>query len=207
MKLICFTLFFFFVCGCSNNQTASIELHIPSKADKTKSMETKESDYAPEFKRAHPRAKELMNEEFYFSPIDETGPFGSDDGADTYAGFQAWRKVNPGINPRKFLDEQIYRWNYPLFDFSETRFEVLKPYLKQSDLGSRFLTGIDEAIVAVAFGQLYLEGTVEKETNQLAKTALQRELLPEILALWGDEYKSERETKLKKMLAALNQVE
>lgn len=28
-----------------------------------------------------------MNDAFFFSPIEETAPFGSDDGADAYAGF------------------------------------------------------------------------------------------------------------------------
>ena len=69
------------------------------------------------------------------------------------------------------------------------------------------MSGIDAAITAVAFGQLYLEGTINKDFNELAKIALQRELLPDMLAFWDNTYKIERETKLKKMLAVLNQVD
>ena len=36
------------------------------------------SDYSPTIEKAHPNAKRLMNEEFYWSPIEETAPFGSD---------------------------------------------------------------------------------------------------------------------------------
>jgi uncharacterized protein YfeS len=35
-----------------------------------------------------------MNEEFYWSPIEETAPFGNDDGADIYAGFKDWRHLS-----------------------------------------------------------------------------------------------------------------
>ena len=65
------------------------------------------------------------------------------------------------------------------------------------------MSGIDAAIIAIAFGQLYLEGRVDKDFNELAKTAIKRQLLPELLALWGDIYKIEREIKLKKILAVL----
>lgn len=161
------------------------------------------SDYSPTFDKANPKAKELLKEDFYFSPIDETGPFGNDDGADTYAGFKDWRQTHTNENPKVFLLEQIDYWGYPKFDIYETDIKKLTPYLKQFDLGSRYMSGIDAAIIAIAFGQLYLEGTVDKDFNELAKTAIKRQLLPELLALWGDTYKIERETKLKKMLAVL----
>jgi uncharacterized protein YfeS len=161
------------------------------------------SDYSPTFDKAHPKAKELMKEDFYFSPNDETGPFGNDDGADTYAGFKDWRQSHTTDNPKIFLLEQIEYWGYPKFDIYETDIKKLSPYLKQNDLGNRYMSGIDAAITAIAFGQLYLEGTVDKDFNELAKTATRRQLLPELLALWGDTYKKERETKLKKMLAVL----
>lgn len=148
-----------------------------------------------------------MNEEFYWSPIEETAPFGSDDGADTYAGFADWRETHKTEKPENFLLQQIDYWGYPTFDLNETNFDKLKPYLKQSTLGSRYMSGIDAAIVSIAFGQLYLEGTIDKDFKELAKTSIKRQLLPEILNLWGDTGKITREAKLKKLLAVLNQVE
>jgi len=47
-------------------------------------------DYEPNFETAHPTARRLMNEEFCFSPIEESGPFGSDDGADAHMQFADW---------------------------------------------------------------------------------------------------------------------
>lgn len=147
-----------------------------------------------------------MNEDFYYSQIDETGPFGSDNGSDTYASFEDWRQTHKAESPKTFLSEQIEYFGYPTFDINETHLEKLKPYLKHTELAIRFMSGIDAAIVAIAFGQLYLEGTVDKEIKETAKIAIKRELIPELLALWCETYKLERETKLDKMLAVLNQV-
>jgi len=187
----------------NNTQQASKNLNVDTSQSQTKNM----SDYLPTIEKANPVAKRLMNEEFYWSPIEETAPFGSDDASDTYAGFADWRKTHKANNPKEFLTEQIDSWGYPTFDLNETNFEKLKPYLKQSDLGTRYMSGIDAAIVAIAFGQLYLEGAVDKDFKELAKTSIKRELIPGILNLWGDTYKTTRETQLKKMLAVLNQVD
>lgn len=164
------------------------------------------SDYSPIFENAHSKAKTLLKEDFYFSPVDETGPFGNDDGADTYAGFKVWRTAHLTDNPADFLIAQINEWGYPKFDIYETDIKKLTPYLKASDLSSRYMSGIDAAIITIAFGQFYLEGTINKDFKALALIALRRQLIPEILALWGDVYKIEREQKLNKMLAVLNQI-
>jgi uncharacterized protein YfeS len=162
-------------------------------------------NYSPSIDKAHPNAKRLMNEEFYWSSIEETAPFGSDDGADTYAGFAEWRQTRKTNNPEEFLMEQIEYWGYPSFDLHETDLEKLKPYLMQSELGSRFMSGIDAAIVSIAFGQLYLEGRVDSDFKELAMTSIKRQLIPELLNLWGKEYKIIRETQLTKMFAVLHQ--
>ena len=167
-------------------------------------VDTTMSDYLPTVEKAHPNAKQLMSEEFYFSPIEETAPFGSDDGADTYAGFKDWRKEHKSDNPKDFLVQQIEDWGYPTFDINETNLEKLKPYLAQTELGNRYMSGIDASIVAIAFGQLYLEGTIDKDFKETAKTAIKRELIPELLVRWGKTYKVKRETQLRKMLTILN---
>ena len=193
--------------ACGQTQDKSQKVTSNSTVDTTHKPTKSMSDYSPTIDKAHPNAKRLMKEEFYWSPIEETAPFGSDDGADTYAGFADWRQTYKTDNPKEFLMEQIESWAYPTFDFNETNFEKLKPYLKQSDLGTRFMSGIDAAIAAIAFGQLYLEGTVDKDFKELAKTSIKRQLIPEMLNLWGDTYKETRELQLKKMLAVLDQLD
>jgi uncharacterized protein YfeS len=74
---------------------------------------------------AHPRAKELMNEDFYWSPVEETGPFGSDDGSDAFYGFLEWREGNKATSPVVYIKELIKDWGYPPFDLNEMNEENL----------------------------------------------------------------------------------
>jgi uncharacterized protein YfeS len=162
--------------------------------------------YSPTFDNAHPNAKKLMADSFFFSPIEETAPFGSDDGSDTYASFQDWRKTHPDKSLITFLKNHIDEWGYAKFDIYETDLEKLKPYLKQDEMSIQYMTGIDQAIVASAFGQLYLEGKIDNDIKELAIISINRELLPSILKLWGN-YENSRKENLNKLLAVINQVE
>jgi uncharacterized protein YfeS len=168
-------------------------------------VENMNTGYSPTFEKAHPNARRLMKDQFFFSVIEETAPFGSDDGADAYANFKDWRPMHRSESPVKFLHELIDNWEYPRFNMELSSFEELAPSLKEGPLVYRHISGIDAAIVAIAFGQLYLEGTIDRDIKSLAKTAVKRELLPEILAYW-EEHAELRGTKLKKLLDVLNQV-
>ena len=165
-----------------------------------------EFEYSPIRSNAHPNAKDLMNEDFYFSPIDETGPFGSDDAADTYAGFALWRKDNLNSNPEKYLKEHLSEWGYPSFDLKETDIDKLRPFLRQSDMHYRYLLGTDQSILAIAFGQLYLEGEIDSNMLTLSENALNRHLTPIMISVWPDDYQQEREAKLLKMKAVIDKL-
>jgi uncharacterized protein YfeS len=54
------------------------------------------SDHDPfnEPEAAHPRARELMIEEFLWDCVDEEAPFGSDEGHDAFYEFREWRQRN-----------------------------------------------------------------------------------------------------------------
>jgi uncharacterized protein YfeS len=158
-----------------------------------------EVDYNPDYENAHPKAKELMNEDFFYNSTDETGPFGSDDAADTYAGFAEWRIANKSANPKDFLIQHIEDWGYPDFDLTTTDFKKLKPYLQKSEMHIHYLTGIDQSILAIAFGQLYIEGKIDDEMLLIAKYSLERQLNSQILKMWPQDYQEERKLKLTKM--------
>ena len=80
---------------------------------------------------AHPKAKALLSEEFFWSGIEETGPFGSDDGSDAFYGFRDWRKSNPQESPVKFLDALLSEWDFPAFNLSELDTGNISKYLSQ----------------------------------------------------------------------------
>jgi uncharacterized protein YfeS len=83
-------------------------------------------------KIANPAAQQLMNEDFYWSPIEETGPFGSDDGSDAAYGFRKWRMSHLGITPMSYLKELFARWNYPYIALDEMDTAAISKYLKTS---------------------------------------------------------------------------
>lgn len=159
----------------------------------------------PDFKQAHPVARQLMDEDFYYSPIEESGPFGSDDGADTFAGFASWRSANPKENPLVYLQQQLLDWDYPPFDLQQQDPAIIQQYI-QHEMGITFLVGMDAAVVAVAFGQLYLEGQIHEEVLELAKASIDRQLHPELINLWDESYRPTRQEQLSKMLGVLNRV-
>jgi uncharacterized protein YfeS len=61
-----------------------------SKITESKTMD--DFELSPD--TSHPNARKLLTEDFYWSSIEETGPFGSDDGSDCFYGFVEWRMEN-----------------------------------------------------------------------------------------------------------------
>ena len=199
---------------------------------------------------AHPKAQKLLTEEFYWSPVEESGPFGSDDGSDAFYGFREWRQSNKTVSPTVFLKELIEDWGYPPFDWNEmdttkigqyvsattqsNRSEIeesipaMLEYFKSmgdhsgeriaeeqlseimaatsSSMGGTYLLGLDNAIIAVGFGQFVLEGKIDEDIRSLTGTAIERELLPIMIDRWDGGYRDTRKEQLKKMLAIIDKM-
>jgi uncharacterized protein YfeS len=60
----------------------------------------------------------------------------------------------------------------------------------------------DEAIIALAFGQLLLAGKVDAEPKRRALLAIERQSLPTVVKFWN-EFAEERTERLKKMKSVL----
>lgn len=173
-------------------------------ADTTNNEQMTHFEPSPE--TAHPRAKELMNEDFYWSPVEETGPFGNDDGSDAFYGFLEWREGNQATSPVVYIKELIQDWGYPPFDLNEMNEDNLRAYTASSPIGARALTGQDNVILAVGFGQFVLEGRIDEDLRVLTRTAIKRELLPSMLSMWEGEYGRIRSELLKHMFATVEQM-
>jgi uncharacterized protein YfeS len=212
-------------------------------AQKTRTME--HFELTPE--TAHPKAKSLMKDEFYWSPIEETAPFGSGDGSDAFYGFRKWRLANPTTSPIAYLKELIKSWDYPPFDWNEMDPAKINLYISaktktdtseiekdipamlehfksigdssgkqidetqlreiiattSSSMGSTFLLGQDNAIIAVGFGQFVLEGRIDEDIKSLTKSAINRELLPILIDRWDADYRKTRKEQLTKMFGVV----
>lgn len=172
--------------------------------DDSNNVQMENYELTPE--TAHPKAKKLLMDEFYWSPIEESGPFGNDDGSDAFYGFKKWRQSNKHVSPIVYLKELIESWGYSSFNLNEMNEYSLKKYVSSSPIGARMLTGQDNAIIAVGFGQFVLEGKIDEDIKALTKTAIKRELLPSIIGMWEGEYKQTRTEQLTKMLGTVDKM-
>jgi len=60
-----------------------------------------------------------MKDDFFWSPIDDSGPFGSDGGSDAAYGFYHWRQSNPSGSPIVYLQQLFNSWHYPILPWDE----------------------------------------------------------------------------------------
>jgi uncharacterized protein YfeS len=79
---------------------------------------------------AKPNARALMKEDFFWSPIDESGPFGSDGGSDAAYGFHIWRKTHSSISPIIYLKDLVGSWHYPEIAWDEMDTAKIGRYMK-----------------------------------------------------------------------------
>jgi uncharacterized protein YfeS len=152
---------------------------------------------------SHPNAARILADQFYWDCVDDNSPFGNDTGADTLESLREWREEHPQSNPVRFLKQLLKEW-----EVTDDYWDVTDPVDVQRllDADEFSFSTRDEAVIALAFGQLILEGKVEPEIKRRALSALERQSQPAIINRWG-EHASERGERLQKMKAALEQLE
>lgn len=153
---------------------------------------------------AHPNAKKLLTEDFYWSPIEETAPFGNDDGSDSFYGFIEWRALHKDESPATYFNELIEEWRYPRFNLNVTEAEDVRKLLTRVD--SRIVIGQGNAIIAIGFGQFILEGKIDNDIKDLTGKAIQRALLPDLMNQFRSNYQQTRREQLAKMLAVVEKM-
>jgi hypothetical protein len=94
-------------------------------------MTDDDNDHDPfnEPERAHPRARELLVEDFLWDCADEEAPFGSDEGHDAYYEYRRWRASAPAAPLTDCLSwimsDRLARPLHPRIVTSEHRARVL----------------------------------------------------------------------------------
>lgn len=84
-------------------------------------------EFSPE--SARPKAKALMKDEFFWSPIDDSGPFGSDAGSDAAYGFYHWRQTNATGSPLLYLEDLLNSWHFPPIAWDEMDTTKIDAYM------------------------------------------------------------------------------
>jgi uncharacterized protein YfeS len=124
---------------------------------------------------AHPRARALFSESFFWDGIDDCAPWGSDEGADALAAFG--RSHLPDGSPPNMMEftRQYVGWNW-----SPERITVDADEATLSAYSSAHL-----AVIAIALGAYLLHGYVPHELKQLGLEAIDRELQPNCYLQFG----------------------
>src|SRR4051812_9259874 len=144
------------------------------------------SDHDPfnEPETAHPRARELMTEEFLWDCVDEEAPFGSDEGHDAYYEFRDWRGRNPTANLTEcvawIMNGDLERYSQELY--SDTRIEADLEAPDDAFMADSYDTfTLDTTVMAAALGQLLDEGRIDVEAKPYVEVAIARQLHPRIV--------------------------
>ncbi len=142
-----------------------------------------EHDPFNEPETAHPRARELMKESFFWDCVNELAPFGSDEGFDAYYEWRGWREENPQLGLKDclawILDGKIDDYNSHLYSN-----ECIKKDLENPDgalLSEAYdMFTLDTTIIATGLGQLLDEGIIDANAKPYILVAVNRQLHPSV---------------------------
>jgi uncharacterized protein YfeS len=139
----------------------------------------------------HPNARKLMKEESLWSCVNELAPFGSDEGADAYVEYRAWRSENPRSNLVEciswILQGKEADYNESLVQDGAIEQQVANPDEAVLGLAYPDAFTLDATIIATVLGQLVDEGRVDLEAKPFAAVAIARQCHPLIIAEYGDD--------------------
>ena len=96
------------------------------------------------YDNAYPNAQKLMREPFFYSIIDSSAPFGSDDTWETFQELYRWLPSNKSADKIDFIHQQVSYWGYPYFNLRSLDITEILGYINSSPIEDRFLIGIDE---------------------------------------------------------------
>jgi uncharacterized protein YfeS len=141
------------------------------------------SDHDPfnEPETAHPRARELMREPFFWDCVDERAPFGSDEGSDAYYEWREWRQEDPSASLsecfRWILDGDLSSYNQSLCSDAQIEADIENP--DGAFLADHYdIFTLDTTIIATALGQLMDEGKIDADAKPYVNVAIRRQLHP-----------------------------
>jgi uncharacterized protein YfeS len=160
------------------------------------------SDHDPfnEPEAAHPRARELMTEEFFWDCVDEEAPFGSDEGHDAYYEFREWRRRNkekPLTDCLAWImqGEDLNHYNDEICSDEAVDLALENP--AEAFLADAYdMFTLDATVIATSLGQLLDEGRIDPAAKPYIRVAIKRQLHPKVVT-------SERR---KKVLLAVRRV-
>lgn len=104
----------------------------------------------------HPRAREILDDPFFWECADDFSPNGNDTGADLLEAYRDWLKRHKDGQPMEFLGRLAKQWGYPDIDGMDDEVR-------------------DEAAIALAFADIKLRSICDPQARELAFKSINRQ--------------------------------
>jgi len=115
---------------------------------------------------SHPRAREALADAFFWDASDLCSPFGDETGQEVLEAFRDFRVEEPRGNPLALLGELLARW-----EVADEAWDAVDPDEVQA-IGAADELGLllrDEAVIALAFAQIVVEGRGGRWSRSLGR--------------------------------------
>lgn len=124
---------------------------------------------------SHPRARSRFREPFFWDGINDHAPWGSDEAADALVSLGEAQTANGGPPSIEFL-----------FNYVGSRWLTSPPkhVLTQQEMEELSVGNIE--VIAIALGFYLINGFVPRDFKELGLAAIERELQPDNLNLFGE---------------------
>jgi uncharacterized protein YfeS len=135
--------------------------------------------------------------------VNEYGPLGNDTGADVLGHYRQWRES--GNRPGQFLSHLLQAWEIGDCDWDDQDANVIVEEMQRSHKAVFERLTRDDAIIALAFAQIIVDGEAQPKVLERALKALQRQSQDPIIEFrgWDDpEYRKEVLAKVAAFLSA-----
>ncbi|NYF22319.1 uncharacterized protein YfeS [Xanthomonas sp. JAI131] len=155
----------------------------------------------------HPRALQIIPDEFFWDCTDELAPFGSDEGDTALHEYREWRKHHPGEPLEDCIvwtiesvgEMEVSEYSDAIFNESTVREQIEDPDFDDQ----QYIFTTDVSVLATAFGQLADEGTIDASAKPYVARALKRQAVwARLQPDWA--YTDEYLHKLSRLQAALD---
>ena len=128
---------------------------------------------------AHPKAIELIPDEFFWDGGNELSPFGSDEGYTALQEFRAWRMDNKESDVLPFLEWTIESvGDMKISEYSDDilQKDLIGKQMSDSDYDDQqFIYTLDISVIATGFGQLADEGKIDTNCKMFISRAINRQ--------------------------------
>ncbi|MDO1451960.1 hypothetical protein Q0590_37170 [Rhodocytophaga aerolata] len=139
---------------------------------------------------AHPKAVELIPEEFFWDCVDEAAPFGSDEGDTALGEYRDWRQNNPNQSLLECLIwviEDVGEMDFQKYNSKMLNRKKIAAQIDDDDFDDQqFIYTLDLSVITTGFGQLVDEGTIDAEAIPVVELAIDRQLIWSELVEWEE---------------------